>query len=37
VRPLWLEQRADLYYLHAYCYRAEAERVFRLDRVMGFE
>jgi predicted DNA-binding transcriptional regulator YafY len=33
VRPLWLEQRGDLYYLHAYCYRAEAERVFRLDRV----
>jgi hypothetical protein len=37
VRPLWLEQRGELYYLHAYCYRAEGERVFRLDRVTDFE
>lgn len=37
VRPLWLEQRGDLYYLHTYCYRAEAERTFRLDRVTHYE
>lgn len=33
VEPLRLEQRGSLYYLHAYCYLAEANRIFRLDRV----
>ena len=33
VQPLRLEQRGGLYYLHAYCYLAEANRVFRLDRL----
>ncbi len=33
VSPLRLEQRGALTYLHAYCHLAEAERVFRLDRV----
>ncbi len=30
--PIRLEQRGELYYLHAYCYQAEAELVYRLDR-----
>jgi hypothetical protein len=33
VEPLRLEQRGALYYLHAYCHLAEADRVFRLDRI----
>lgn len=32
IEPLRLERRGELYYLHAYCYQAEDERVFRLDR-----
>lgn len=37
VRPLRLERRGDLYYLHADCDLAQAERTFRLDRVMNEE
>jgi predicted DNA-binding transcriptional regulator YafY len=37
VQPLWLEQRGNLHYLHGYCYLAEADRVFRLDRVLDVE
>lgn len=33
VSPLWLEEKGELLYLHAYCHLAEAERVFRLDRI----
>jgi hypothetical protein len=33
VQPLRLEKRGNLYYLHAYCYRAETNLIFRLDRV----
>jgi hypothetical protein len=35
VEPLRLEWHDDLAYLHAYSYRAEANRVFRLDRVIS--
>jgi hypothetical protein len=35
VEPLRLEWRDHLAYLHAYSYRAEANRVFRLDRVIS--
>ena len=34
IAPYYLEQRGQLYYLHAYCYLAEEARVFRLDRVL---
>jgi predicted DNA-binding transcriptional regulator YafY len=33
VEPLRLEQRGRLTYLYAYSYRAEANLIFRLDRV----
>jgi hypothetical protein len=33
IQPLRLEQRDALYYLHAYCYRVEANLVFRVDRI----
>lgn len=33
IQPLRLESRANLYYLYAYCYRAETNLTFRLDRV----
>lgn len=33
IQPLRLERQGELYYLHAYCYRAEANLVFRLDRI----
>lgn len=33
LHPLRLEQHGALYYLHAYCLRAEANRTFRLDRI----
>lgn len=33
IEPLRLEQWHQLHYLHAYCYRAEANRVFRVDRI----
>lgn len=33
VSPLWLDEKGELFYLHAYCHLAEAERVFRLDRI----
>lgn len=33
IQPLRLESRGNLYYLHAYCYRAETNLTFRLDRV----
>ncbi len=35
IYPLRLEQRGQLFYLHAYCLLAEAERTFRLDRLHG--
>ena len=34
VEPLWLEKQGELYYLHAYSLRAEANLVFRLDRIV---
>lgn len=37
VRPHSLEQRGELTYLRAWCYLAEAELTFRLDRVTSFE
>lgn len=37
IEPLWLEQRNGLYYLHAYSLRAEANRTFRLDRIVALE
>lgn len=37
IEPLWLEQRDQLYYLHAYSYRAEAQLTFRLDRIQTLE
>jgi len=33
VQPLRLENRGNLYYLSAYCYRAETNLTFRLDRI----
>jgi|GEM_PF-692142 len=33
IRPLRLEGHGDVWYLHAYCTRAQAERLFRLDRI----
>jgi len=33
VQPLSLAQQGTLYYMKAYCYLAEAERTFRLDRI----
>lgn len=33
VQPLRLEQRGALYYLYAYCLRAETNLTFRLDRI----
>ena len=33
VEPFWLEERASGQYLHAYCHLAEANRIFRLDRI----
>jgi hypothetical protein len=33
VQPLRLEARGSLCYLHAYCYRAEKNLTFRLDRI----
>ena len=37
VHPLRLDQHGALYYLHAYCLRAEANRTFRLDRITQLE
>jgi hypothetical protein len=37
VQPARLEERGALFYLHAYCYRAEADLVFRLDRITECE
>jgi hypothetical protein len=37
VHPLRLDQYGALYYLHAYCLRAEANRTFRLDRISELE
>jgi proteasome accessory factor C len=36
VFPLRLEQHGNLYYLHAYCHLAEANRTFRLDRIHDY-
>lgn len=33
ISPLRLEERGSLIYLYTYCYLAEAERTFRLDRI----
>lgn len=33
IQPLRLEQRGELVYLHAYCYLAERNLTFRLDRI----
>ncbi len=33
IQPFRLEKRGGLSYLYAYCYRAEANRTFRLDRI----
>ena len=33
VQPLRLETRGNLHYLHAYCFRAETNLTFRLDRI----
>lgn len=37
VDPIQLEEVRGAHYLEAYCHRAEARRVFRLDRVDGVE
>jgi len=37
VCPLRLETHGPVTYLHAYCLTAQAERCFRLDRVVGIE
>jgi hypothetical protein len=34
VTPYWLERRANTLYLIAYCHLREAERVFRVDRIV---
>ena len=34
VTPYWLEQRGNTSYLIAYCHLREAERVFRVDRIV---
>jgi predicted DNA-binding transcriptional regulator YafY len=33
IQPLRLEQHGKLFYLYAYCYRAESNLTFRLDRI----
>lgn len=33
ILPYRLEEKDPLYYLHAYCYRAEADLTFRVDRI----
>lgn len=35
IQPLRLENRGNLYYLYAYCYRAETNLTFRLDRIQA--
>ena len=37
VRPLALEQRDAYWYLRAYCCARQAERTFRLDRIVALE
>jgi predicted DNA-binding transcriptional regulator YafY len=37
VQPLRLEKRGSLYYLHAYCYRAETNLTFRMDRIQHLQ
>lgn len=37
VQPLRLTEQDSLYYLTAYCYLAEANRVFRLDRITTYQ
>lgn len=36
VEPHWLEEKEWGLYLHGYCYLAEANRVFRLDRIKAW-
>jgi predicted DNA-binding transcriptional regulator YafY len=33
IQPYRLEQKDKLHYLYAYCYRAEADLTFRVDRI----
>ncbi len=37
IQPLRLDHRGQLNYLDAYCYRAETNLTFRLDRISGIE
>lgn len=37
IQPLYLEERGALTYLYAYCFRAEANLTFRLDRIHAWE
>lgn len=37
VEPEWIETRKELAYLHAFCQVADAERVFRIDRICAIE
>ncbi len=37
VEPHWLERRETGIYLHGYCYLAEANRIFRLDRIYSWQ
>jgi hypothetical protein len=37
VTPYWLEKRHKVLYLNAYCHLREAERVFRVDRIVECE
>lgn len=37
VTPYWLEKRKHTHYLIAYCHLFEAERVFRVDRILACE
>ncbi len=37
IQPLRLEERGDLFYIYAYCFRAEMNLTFRLDRIVSLE
>ena len=37
IEPHYLEKRRDLWYLHAYCRKAQDNRQFRLDRIRALE
>jgi proteasome accessory factor C len=36
IRPLIIHCQGDVLYVNAYCYRAQAERTFRLDRIQSY-